>query len=110
MIDSVAEKLKFTLAPVAKSLELGTVRKILCKATGSPSPIVRWVKEGEPLLSWPSHIEDVNGTLVFHGVQDNDAGQYTCIATNSQGLISASIIINVTSMITKIAYTILVSM
>ncbi|EFX62928.1 hypothetical protein DAPPUDRAFT_50312, partial [Daphnia pulex] len=36
-------------------------------------------------------------TLIFHGVQDDDAGQYTCIATNSQGLVSASILINVTS-------------
>jgi PTK7 protein tyrosine kinase 7 len=83
--------------PVAKSLELGTVRKILCKAQGSPSPIVRWVKDGLKPLLWPPHIEDVNGTLVFHGVQDDDAGQYTCIATSSQGLISASILINVTS-------------
>ena len=85
------------MPPVAKSLELGTVRKILCKAQGSPSPIVRWVKDGLKPLLWPPHIEDVNGTLVFHGVQDDDAGQYTCIATSSQGLISASILINVTS-------------
>lgn len=93
----VADKLKFTVTPAAKTLELGTVRRILCKAQGSPAPIVRWVKEGGPLLKWPPHIEDVNGTLFFHGVQDEDAGQYTCIATNSQGLISASIFINVTS-------------
>jgi hypothetical protein len=94
----VTEKLKFTVPPVAKSLELGTVRKILCKAQGNPAPIVQWVKEGlKPLQVWPPHIEDVNGTLIFHGVQDDDAGQYTCIATNSQGLISASILINVTS-------------
>ncbi len=85
------------MAPAAKTLELGTVRRILCKAQGSPAPIVRWVKEGGDLLKWPPHIEDVNGTLFFHGVQDEDAGQYTCIATNSQGLISASIFINVTS-------------
>jgi hypothetical protein len=92
----VTEKLKFTVPPVAKSLELGTVRKILCKAQGNPAPIVQWVKEGlKPLLVWPPHIEDVNGTLIFHGVQDDDAGQCSCIATNSQGLISASILINV---------------
>lgn len=93
----VREKLKFTVPPVAKSLELGTVRKVLCKAQGSPAPIVRWVKEDlKPLLTWPPHIEDINGTLIFHGVQDDDAGQYTCIATNSQGFISASVLINVT--------------
>lgn len=96
--DIVTEKLKFTVPPVAKSLELGTVRKVLCKAQGSPAPIVRWVKEDlKPLLTWPPHIEDINGTLIFHGVQDDDAGQYTCIATNSQGFISASVLINVTS-------------
>lgn len=94
----MVEKLKFTEQPAAKSLELGTERRILCKAQGSPAPIVRWVKEGLPPLNWPPHIEDINGTLFFHGVKNSDAGQYTCIATNSQGIISDSISINVTSM------------
>lgn len=92
------EKLKFIVTPSATTLELGTVRRILCRAQGTPAPIIRWVKETKPLSSWPAHIVDINGTLFFHGVQDDDAGQYSCIATNSQGLIRTSINISVTSM------------
>lgn len=76
------------------------MRKIVCKAQGSPAPVVRWVKE-DPLLSLPSHVEDLNGTLLFHGVKDGDSGQYTCIATNTQGFISTTIFINVTSTVTS---------
>lgn len=38
-------------------------------------------------------IEDINGTLVFKNVSESDRGNYTCIATNSQGQISATVVI-----------------
>lgn len=90
------DKLKFTILPVTKTLELGTSRKVLCKAQGNPIPVVHWMKEGEPMMNLPDHVEDVNGTLFFNGVRHEDEGRYTCVATNSQGLISASVYINVT--------------
>ena len=91
----VREKLKFTMAPSGRKLELGSSSKVHCRAQGSPAPVVRWAKEGLPLLSWPDHIEDVNGTLYFHGVRPDDPGYYTCIATNSQGLINTTVYIDV---------------
>ena len=93
----ITDKLRFTILPVTKTLELGTTRKVLCKAQGNPLPVVRWMKETEPMMNWPEHIEDVNGTLLFNGVRHEDEGKYTCVATNSQGLISATVYINVTS-------------
>lgn len=93
----VSDKLRFTILPVTKTLELGAARKVLCKAQGNPTPVVRWMKETEPTMNWPDHIEDVNGTLFFNGVRQEDEGKYTCVATNSQGLISATVYINVTS-------------
>ncbi len=80
---------------MGRKLELGSSSKILCRAQGTPTPVVRWAKEGLPLFSWPPHVEDVNGTLYFHGVQTGDAGYYTCIATNSQGLINTTIYVDV---------------
>ena len=59
-------------------------------------PIVRWVKEGLQYFHWPQHVEDLNGTLFFRGVRPGDEGNYTCIATNSQGVINATIRIDVT--------------
>lgn len=38
-------------------------------------------------------IEDVNGTLVFKNVTESDRGNYTCVAANSQGQISATVVI-----------------
>lgn len=86
------------MSPVGKKLELGSSSKVHCRAQGTPTPVVRWAKEGRPLFSWPAHVEDVNGTLYFHGVEPSDAGYYTCIATNSQGLINTTVYIDVIGM------------
>ena len=91
----VAERLKFNPTPVSKKVELGSTSKVHCRAQGSPSPVVRWVKEGRQYFSWPPHIEDVNGTLHIHGVKAQDRGNYTCIATNMQGIINATIFVDV---------------
>ncbi|KAJ8952010.1 hypothetical protein NQ318_023450, partial [Aromia moschata] len=41
------------------------------------------------------HVTDMNGTLHFNSVQAEDKGKYICFASNSQGNINASIIIDV---------------
>ncbi|KAG1696493.1 Inactive tyrosine-protein kinase 7 [Nymphon striatum] len=93
----IKEKLKFVPVPVDKNLELGSNSKIYCKARGSSKPVVKWVKKekGEIIFNWPEHITDNEGTLYFKGVQMTDAGKYMCIATNSQGLINATIKVGV---------------
>lgn len=99
----VRERLKFVPAPVSRNLELGSNAKVYCRARGSPSPIVRWIKEQEggrqpPSLEWPPHIRDENGTLRFQGVRAQDAGRYTCVATSTQGLINATVRLDVIMM------------
>lgn len=46
-------------------------------------------------MVFPEHIQDINGTLHFNQVQMQDKGKYTCVATNSQGLINITIDIDV---------------
>ncbi|XP_056630465.1 tyrosine-protein kinase-like otk [Diorhabda sublineata] len=92
---SVIEQLKFVPAPVNKKMELGSVAKVHCKAQGTPPPIIRWEKEGIPVENVSNHISDMNGTLHFNGVLAEDKGRYNCIASNSQGIINASINIDV---------------
>ncbi|KAG5887633.1 hypothetical protein JTB14_030903 [Gonioctena quinquepunctata] len=92
---SVIEQLRFVPAPVNKKMELGSVAKIHCKAQGTPPPIIRWEKEGVSAENFPSHITDMNGTLHFNGVLTEDKGRYHCFASNSQGVINASINIDV---------------
>ena len=42
-------------------------------------------------------MQDINGTLHFNGVLEEDKGNYTCVATNSQGQINHTINIDVIS-------------
>lgn len=50
------------------------------------------------MFEFPDHIQDINGTLHFNKVQEDDKGRYTCVATNSQGLINATIEVDVVGM------------
>lgn len=92
---SVIETLRFVPPPVSKKLELGTVAKVHCKAQGTPPPIVHWEKEGTMSDGFPGHITDMNGTLHFNGVLSEDKGRYLCTASNSQGVINATINVDV---------------
>ncbi|XP_012277648.1 tyrosine-protein kinase-like otk isoform X2 [Orussus abietinus] len=91
---TVKEKLKFSPPPVDKRLELGSTIKVSCKAQGATPPIVKWVNENNT-EEFPSHVQDIHGTLHFNGVVEEDKGRYTCIATNAQGSINHTITIDV---------------
>lgn len=85
--------MKFNPKPTSRNLELGTLAKVHCRANGTPMPVVKWELENSPDL--PNSIEDINGTLTFNSVTIENKGNYTCVASNSQGNISATIHINV---------------
>ena len=58
-----------------------------CTATGTPTPVFTWAKDGVTLLSdTPEHISILsNNSLVITGVKPEDAGQYQCHARNGVG-------------------------
>uniref|UniRef100_A0A1I8M490 Tyrosine-protein kinase-like otk n=1 Tax=Musca domestica TaxID=7370 RepID=A0A1I8M490_MUSDO len=89
----VIEQLKFMPQPTSKNLELGSVGKVHCKAQGTPTPQVKWLKDLKDDL--PDTLEDINGTLTFKNVTAEHRGNYTCVALNSQGQINATVSINV---------------
>nr|XP_033328760.1 tyrosine-protein kinase-like otk isoform X2 [Megalopta genalis] len=91
---TVEEKLKFSPQPVDKRLELGSMAKVPCKSQGATNPRVNWIKEGVG-EDFPKHVQDINGTLHFNGVLEEDKGRYTCIARNDQGSINHTISIDV---------------
>lgn len=92
---SVTEILKFVPPPVNKKLELGTVAKIHCKAQGTPPPMIHWEKIDNSGDGLATHVTDMNGTLHFNGVLIEDKGKYLCTASNSQGVINATVNIDV---------------
>ncbi|XP_056234585.1 obscurin [Seriola aureovittata] len=81
--------------PVFESLlsdcttKIGQTIKLTCKVTGSPKPVVSWLKDGLPLEDDSRHIitADRSGTcsVILDSLTAEDSGQYTCYATSSMG-------------------------
>ncbi|KAM6193100.1 hemicentin-2 [Sarcoramphus papa] len=55
-----------------------------CEATGSPAPVVTWLKDGEP-LGWQSNQVPGSPRLSLTAVGLADAGVYSCLAANEVG-------------------------
>lgn len=66
----------------------GDQAKLLCLVHGRPAPVVTWEKDGEP-LSEDKHLQEHNSahrhTLTISQVQEEDFGDYSCIAENDRG-------------------------
>ncbi|XP_044055731.1 obscurin isoform X3 [Siniperca chuatsi] len=81
--------------PVFESLlsdcttKIGQTIKLTCKVTGSPKPVVSWLKDGLPLEDDPRHIitADRSGTcsVILDCLTAEDSGQYACYANSSMG-------------------------
>ncbi|XP_043932733.1 contactin-2 [Protopterus annectens] len=57
-----------------------------CAAAGKPRPSVRWLRNGQPLLS-KNHVDVNGGTLRITKLTKEDAGMYQCVAENKHGTI-----------------------
>lgn len=59
-----------------------------CIATGTPAPVISWIKDSKPVdLSDPRISIPKPGTVKITNVQSSDAGYYECVATNSLGMV-----------------------
>ncbi|KAJ8002291.1 hypothetical protein DPEC_G00178360 [Dallia pectoralis] len=97
---SVLEKLKFTPTPQpSQCLELDKESTVACSAKGREPPNIHWVKADGGKL--PEHVNQTAGLLHFTRVTRDDAGNYTCVASNSlQGQITAPVQLTVAVYIT----------
>lgn len=68
-----------------------------CHADGSPSPVVTWHKDGQPLQESVRQRALSSGSLQIAFVQPADTGRYTCIAANAAGTVSLEISLTVQS-------------
>ncbi|KAH0502448.1 Leucine-rich repeats and immunoglobulin-like domains protein 1, partial [Microtus ochrogaster] len=65
---------------------VGETVALQCKATGSPTPRITWLKGGRPLsLTERHHFTPGNQLLVVQNVVVEDAGRYTCEMSNPLG-------------------------
>ncbi|XP_049697575.2 hemicentin-1 [Helicoverpa armigera] len=61
----------------------GSRIRIACKATGSPTPDIQWIKQGQVVGENSYDIDYAD--LVLNNVQVRQAGVYTCVANNEGG-------------------------
>ncbi|XP_041856289.1 hemicentin-1 [Melanotaenia boesemani] len=81
-----AEVPKITVAQQVVLVSVGGDATLECRATGVPPPLVHWFKGELEVGSAPFVEQDVHrGTLHIRGVQEVDAGQYSCVASSSAG-------------------------
>ncbi|XP_020277616.1 fasciclin-2 isoform X2 [Pseudomyrmex gracilis] len=76
----------------------GDSANIECKASGKPPPEFSWVKLfNQQNLSSSDRfkVDPVTGMLAITSVRRDDMGEYQCIASNSAGRVTATIVINV---------------
>ncbi|KAK4820389.1 hypothetical protein QYF61_025563 [Mycteria americana] len=57
-----------------------------CSATGTPSPTIMWLKDGQPVEEGAGHKILLNGQkLLISRAQVSDTGRYKCMAANKAG-------------------------
>ncbi|XP_020557934.1 obscurin isoform X4 [Oryzias latipes] len=69
--------------------KIGQTIKLTCRVSGSPKPLISWIKDGLPLEDDPRHIitTDRSGrcNLILDSLSPEDSGQYLCYATSCMG-------------------------
>ena len=69
-----------------------------CQATGCPSPIVQWYRDGVPLSGSAGRTRiDENNSLIIEKLSGSDAGLYLCNATNNVGFAYRTVLLTVKS-------------
>ncbi|XP_039417870.1 hemicentin-2 [Corvus cornix cornix] len=56
-----------------------------CDAQGHPEPLIRWSKDGVPVVAHGRLHQLQNGSLAIRAVRSTDVGQYQCVAENDAG-------------------------
>ena len=83
---------------------------IQCTFEGVPSPIVVWLLNGLMLANGSSDItiatDNTSSTLTITALMANKTGNYTCMAINLLGSITASTLLHIAGMCNIAMYTI----
>ncbi|XP_052830052.1 contactin isoform X1 [Octopus bimaculoides] len=64
----------------------GTNATIMCRPEAAPYPNFTWTKNGREITDIENEATILpNGNLILYNIRDDDAGTYTCAATNTLG-------------------------
>ena len=89
------EQLKFSVTPKNKTIVQGSNVSLYCVAEASTPPTITWFKNGTPITAKNSSV--LNATVVGGGevllltaVTMESGGNYTCVATSGEQLVSTT--------------------
>ncbi|XP_073667498.1 hemicentin-1 isoform X2 [Paramisgurnus dabryanus] len=74
--------------PNEMSVLLNDSIQLVCRAEGTPTPEIRWLKDGKTLSRTAQSnikISPDGSTLTVTALHTSDSGKYTCVATNQAG-------------------------
>ncbi|XP_076584593.1 protein sidekick-1 isoform X1 [Chaetodon auriga] len=99
LVSSVAPT--FTLPPSDQTVTDGNTALFNCQTSGAPKPAITWRKGSQILASGSVQVPRFtllqSGGLEIQPISFQDSGEYTCIASNSQGTINATATLTVWS-------------
>lgn len=77
----------FTFLLRTRVIQFGLGVKLLCCLQAKPTPKIRWLKDGRELSKTDYSMKFADGvvTLEIAACKPEDAGRYTCVATNPLG-------------------------
>lgn len=79
-----------------KDAIVGETTVVACMKSGSPSPMVRWYKDGKPILPTEGHLlAEEDQLLIIEKTMESDAGEYKCEIENILGKVSSSMKLSV---------------
>jgi roundabout, axon guidance receptor 2 len=74
------------LGPSNQTLPFKSVAVLTCKASGYPTPIISWYRDGDPVVSSDKINITESGSLVISDLdKETDQGLYTCVASSKSG-------------------------
>ncbi|KAM9165644.1 LOW QUALITY PROTEIN: putative oxidoreductase PXDNL [Pangshura tecta] len=90
--------LVFSQLPQDTSAEVGKNIEIPCSALGEPQTTISWRKTGVQITESGKFHVNQDGTLTIRDLGQGDQGRYECVARNSFGLATTSMVLTVTIM------------
>ncbi|XP_058645547.1 protein sidekick-1 isoform X2 [Onychostoma macrolepis] len=91
----------FTTPPSDITVTDGTSAVFTCETSGAPKPAIVWRKGSQVLASgsvqMPRFTLLESGGLQILPIMPSDAGNYTCLASNAEGLVNATVALTVLS-------------
>ena len=76
----------------------GVIVRLKCPVAGFPTPQITWYKNDDEVVAEGRFLlEQLRGLLIIDGIQQEDTGQFVCVAENFAGRAEQSSFVSILS-------------